>query len=711
MDILGKHRIKGLTVTIFMVCLYLVSGDVSLEGAEEGGHAGLLCSDCHTMHYSKRGEIPPGSEPGGPFVELILTQTTNQLCLNCHDGSDPDAPNVENPTGYESAAGHFTVDGIVVEGNRHSLGSSEPPPGYSGGTWSEALTCTSCHEPHGKNTYRNLVEHPGGQGPVEVTVMRGPVYDGAAAVQEIAGEPITVRYSVDNIRYRKSIEGGDRYGLSEWCGGCHGDFHGPGGSGAMGGSPAGDIGPGSEWIRHPSMDVTMSEGFRNGNLGSDNWFSRLSSRVPVVSPTEIPGSQSNSDNEVFCGSCHKAHGSDRPHILIYDDDQTPDRNDGTRMSETCTQCHIGSSYLVSPHGDGEEGVERVVTDPPTVGDCSQCHYMHSSVGGEPTGGPFVYGLFDENTNGLCFDPSGRGGCHREVPSGYPAQEIDRIPEGTQHPGYFETNSGGVKIPGVNNRRRWPGMITYTDQRAFGTDKYYSPHRNDSDMPLRDLEGRGICANCHNPHGTENPFDMLVGTYLEIGGSEEVTPPGNYSLCFGCHGPDGPFGMNDSGRRIADFYDSRINNDGQAGHQIRLSDDIAISWPNHIRKGDKLPCYNCHNAHGSMGNDGVQPNGYLISDQREGWSGLTDTLNDPEQARRFCLGCHIPSDGIPGSRSVEGIIMNTIPDEGDFHRSSDQTSCYDCHGRDYSSPTGYNVHHPSEGEDESIRMREHEFEKW
>jgi hypothetical protein len=204
--------------------------------------------------------------------------------------------------------------------------------------------------------------------------------------------------------------------------------------------------------------------------------------------------------------------------------------------------------------------------------------------------------------------------------------------------------------------------------------------------------------------------MLVATYQEIGGSREEGPPENYELCFGCHSTNGPLGMSEESRRIADFYDSRINSDNRAGHQIRLSRDIALSWPSHVMQGDKLPCYDCHNPHGSMGNDGVQPNGFLLSDERPGWSGLTDTRGDPEQARRFCFGCHIPSDGIPGSRSVGGIIMNTIPDEGPFHQTGDPTSCYDCHGRDYSSSTGFNVHHISEGKGETSR-RERQLEAW
>lgn len=683
-------------IFIALLALFALSIiDKNTAAGEEIGHARLLCSDCHTMHYSVSGEIPPGAGPGGPFVDLLLTQTTNQLCLSCHDGSDPSAPNVDNALGYAPAAGYFSPGGSVIEGNRHSLGSSDDPPGHTGGSWSEILTCASCHEPHENTNYRNLVENPGEGKTVRVTTMSGPVYDGLSTVQEIAVEPVTVRYSEDNIRYRRSDMGSDQYGLAEWCGGCHGDFHGTGGSPNMGGGPAGDTGAGREWLRHPTRDVMMSEAAANDHLGTDNWFTPLASRVPVVSPSTIPGTVNDSDNEVFCGSCHKAHGSSHPDMLIFDRDRTSSPGDGSRMAETCTQCHFGVDYLTSAHGDEQEGVERVITVPSTIGECSQCHYMHASINEEPTGNPNIYTLYTDHRNSLCFDPTSQSGCHQEVPFGYPAQETDRIPEGFSHAGYFEYGSGGVKISGVTNRKRWPGMLTYTDSRTFGNGKFYSPHRNDPDMPLRDADGMGLCVNCHSPHGTDNPFDMLIASYQSIGGAEEVGPPVNYDLCFQCHGPNGPIGMDEENRRIADFYDSRINPDNQAGHQIRLSSQSALSWPSHVEKGDKLPCYDCHNSHGSAGNDGIQPNGFLISDQRSGWNGLTDTLNDPEQTRRFCFGCHIPADGIPGSQSVGGIVMNAIPNRRQ-HRSDDTTSCYECHGSDYSSPDAYNVHHPRIG---------------
>jgi predicted CXXCH cytochrome family protein len=212
---------------------------------------------------------------------------------------------------------------------------------------------------------------------------------------------------------------------------------------------------------------------------------------------------------------------------------------------------------------------------------------------------------------------------------------------------------------------------------------------DTDMPELDSANRGLCANCHNPHGTTNPFDMLTSTYIDPG------PNANYQLCFDCHNSTtGPLGMDTANTLIEDFYNQSPN----GGHRIKCSTKAVTGTcpPDGISVGDKMPCYNCHNPHGSKGNDGINPNTNLLSDQRSGWSGLTDTLNTASQVRSFCLGCHVPSDGTPGSNTVMDISMNAIPAVSGAHETSATASCYGCHGSSYTAGTDTNVHNPDPG---------------
>ncbi len=343
------------------------------------------------------------------------------------------------------------------------------------------------------------------------------------------------------------------------------------------------------------------------------------------------------------------------------------------------------------HTDPIHGVEREATVPPSVGSCSQCHDMHALDNGDyPDNEP---ALFATNDNDLCFDTSGVGGCHNDQPLNYPLTEIDYLPDYTSYPGYPEANDGGETTHGVEYRGRWTGRAAYENTGQInGHD--FSPHYLDADMPRRDAEGSGLCLNCHDPHGTDNPFDLLNDTYLNMGGHESFGAPDNYKLCFNCHGPNGPAGMNASGRLIQDFYDQSYNGD-TSGHQIRRNPDIALSWPSYVQVGDKLPCYACHNPHGSRGASGAEPNAFLLNDNLPGWTGLTDPRNDAEQSRRVCFGCHIPSDGVPGSRTVLGIVMNTISDRGP-HRSGATRSCVSCHGAIYDTPNSSNIHNQSSG---------------
>ncbi len=345
-----------------------------------------------------------------------------------------------------------------------------------------------------------------------------------------------------------------------------------------------------------------------------------------------------------------------------------------------------------PHSHPDHGVERTVTIPSTKGACIQCHDMHALENEDfPANEP---ALFTTNNNNLCFDITGIGGCHNEQPLNYPLPQLDYMPDYSDHPGYPEANDGSDKTHGVEFRGRWPGQATFENSGQInGHD--FSPHFLDSDMPRRDEFGSGMCLNCHDAHGTDNPFDMLKLPSIEMGGHNDFDAPDNYKLCFSCHGPEGSGGMNISGRMIQDFYDQSYNGD-TSGHQIRRNPDIALSWPSQVQIGDKLPCYACHNPHGSRGSTGADPNAFLLNDNLPGWNGLTDPRNNADQSRRVCFGCHIPSDGVAGSRIVLGIVMNAIPDNAD-HRNSSTRSCAEVHGAIYDTPNSSNIHNQSPGD--------------
>ncbi len=334
-------------------------------------------------------------------------------------------------------------------------------------------------------------------------------------------------------------------------------------------------------------------------------------------------------------------------------------------------------YRLSAHGSATSGVLRTSTVP--QGSCAQCHDSHNVQSGGD------YGLFEQNSNRICFSAS-LGGCHADKPTGgsagYPAQESDRMPSGSSDPGYFEFNAGGTRVSGVQNLVRWPGQLIWESAQ-------FSPHYASPSMPLRDAYGNGACDNCHNVHGGEGEHDLTDSTNRGIVGSESGALPTNYSQCLGCHSQFGPAGMDDTSRSIAYYYDRSQNPEQQTGH--------GAGNQGYVPSNSRLPCYDCHNPHGSVGYGGAGGNAHLLSDQRPGWYGLTNikdtsSAQGNDQVRRFCFGCHQSSDGLGGGL-VEGINLEMLPSEISAHAFADSKHCYTCHGVDYSSPTGYNVHHP------------------
>ncbi|HBO84839.1 MAG: hypothetical protein A2073_01205 [Deltaproteobacteria bacterium GWC2_42_11] len=320
--------IKSLSVLVllFFAIPYLVgAGDYHKDDT-------LRCTDCHTMHFSEENvqakinligtDVPALS--GGPNSHL-LRQPLADICLACHNGRTF-APDVKgaNVNDYIRAGGAITDGSAEYQyANGHTMGYTGATPF---GDWSvseQGLQCNDCHSTHGNGSYRNLTTKPGNSTNITVTYRTG-AYDplnNNEAVQEAATSPMSARYAVSNIKYRRYLEGSN-YGLSKWCAGCHDSY----------------LGSGTQGCRFDDPPDTMYTYYG----GSGRWFNAaIKSRVPVVSPgNNIPGDPpSTSDNRPFCGTCHKAHGSTHADGLIWDNRLTSVIEDGADMNDTCYQCH------------------------------------------------------------------------------------------------------------------------------------------------------------------------------------------------------------------------------------------------------------------------------------------------------------------------------------------------------------------------------------
>jgi predicted CXXCH cytochrome family protein len=251
----------------------------------------LVCSDCHTSHNSAGGSPLRYDNSPDPAQHLLRGADEVSLCLACHDGANPRAPDVLAPVGYVAnpAGGAFSSRGGEDTGTAHDLLPPTPVLVPSGDALM-VLTCSSCHDPHGNGNYRNLRNRPGGQAGTGTPV----VVDQTKIAN---GSNPTEVYPESNLKYRS--------GVSQWCLDCH-----------------------------TQIDVTHSHPYDRPISGSffasyTTWSSVVGVRVPVQSPTDpaVP----STDDQVFCLSCHKAHGTGNPYLLRFVDEMS--------LDSTCIQCH------------------------------------------------------------------------------------------------------------------------------------------------------------------------------------------------------------------------------------------------------------------------------------------------------------------------------------------------------------------------------------
>jgi hypothetical protein len=330
---------------------------VGLCGVATAGdyHTGttLICNDCHVAHYSQSHGygtggagvfVPLGS--AGPY-EYLLRNDVNQLCLTCHNGQSwaPDVfgdPTIVNQVrqggGLNTEAGHGLVNDTGYEtSDGHSLYSMDTAPGGTFAASTHGLECTNCHLQHGhvETQYRNLDDW------ADVTYNRGD--PGNNDPTKDVFQHFQLQYTIDDVDFNEPDQQLSAY--AAWCGECHTEFHGPGGTTNMGSKAGGNTGFGGDpWVRHPVQDVNI------GNTPSAPWISSLAqyyghtNRVKVMSPSGDWTSGADTEITQSCMSCHKAHGNKNSfsRILMSGTGTITEEGDtdGGTYKALCGQCHI-----------------------------------------------------------------------------------------------------------------------------------------------------------------------------------------------------------------------------------------------------------------------------------------------------------------------------------------------------------------------------------
>ncbi len=239
-------------------------------------HEQIACDACHNL-FEK--------DPDRPHLSV---GTISGACLSCHDAeqdrSGLDTPYVMNERDM-LAGGSFTGT-VVSDKVGHNMTATDSvlrltPPG---GEALNEFNCVSCHDHHSNGSYRNLKT-------------------------EINGMSTIVQADPDPL-YQENVY---ISGMNEFCGSCHERFHGEA-----------NTRRGNWWIRHPvGIPIYGAE-----HADFQGW----SRREPELTLVENPTGDSNDRYaaQVFCLSCHFAHGSSNRNAM---------RWENYRSNRGCLECH------------------------------------------------------------------------------------------------------------------------------------------------------------------------------------------------------------------------------------------------------------------------------------------------------------------------------------------------------------------------------------
>ncbi len=300
-----------------------------LAGASSAGEyhwgATLKCAECHVASPDDQrlwGQPPsPTFQSSTGLRSFPLRKEGDALCLDCHDGR-ADAPDV---VGHDAGT-HVRQAGALPTGvspfkwtNGHDLGVTAVPPG---GTTIVTLHCTTCHNPHGSEYYRNLPR-------VTYAKDRNDLTKDVFLRSWVQGQ-IAVNYSADNVDFNEPMSRGSA--MAEFCQRCHRDFH-----------TVTVFGVG--WLRHPTGAANISSvPAGHSSLAA---FGGRPYRVKVMSPSGDWGPRGAAWTAApftltpTCITCHRAHGNRNPFALISPTGIQPitEEGDGKVPQALCQQCH------------------------------------------------------------------------------------------------------------------------------------------------------------------------------------------------------------------------------------------------------------------------------------------------------------------------------------------------------------------------------------
>jgi hypothetical protein len=387
------NLILGLLAVVMLV---LGSGTIA-EAFHDGGVA--HCDGCHTMHNSQDGQsIIDGGTVGTTGDHLTLAADAGSTCLTCHEGAGTYHVFSSNGSNFTPGGDFywltktftwqefnttFTRNGFSFGHNviAADFGLTQDPvlTTAPGGTYQSAwLTCSSCHDPHGKKlnktgpivasgSYRENYNNFPGQELGNFRLLGDQNYQAGPGYTFANRPPIATTPTPFGPGRNETDTSHTDYGqsMSEWCGNCHVGFVAGGGEHRHAASNQATLGP-------TGVDANYNDYVKTGDLTGTRAtaflalvpFERGTSEPTSTDPTSTQGPDPNSN--VMCLSCHRAHVSAFPDAGRWDfetefiADSHPQDTDGGAQAGDQLRSYYGRD-MVSDFGEGQRSL------------CNKCH--------------------------------------------------------------------------------------------------------------------------------------------------------------------------------------------------------------------------------------------------------------------------------------------------------------------------------------------------
>lgn len=405
-------------------------------------------------------------------------------------------------------------------------------------------------------------------------------------------------------------------------------------------------------------------------------------------------------NQKGCNKCHVIHdAAASAQNLITTNQSATEPNASTAL---CESCHMSNG--ASEKSDMQAALSQTsghtiknAQNPNGLFDCTTCHGAHQS--SKSTKGallPSTIKKFGKLTQDVEVDGKDANaqcvGCHDDKHTWYSATQTGAYPS-TSNPSKLK---GQPSSTGMNN---FPVSGTFPG-KSIANSPTDNPHANIAASGDYD---KGDCRYCHSSHANGQEDQLLTSrgelrAMKTVGGvvpDEEKTSGAYASFCLSCHNSSNKGTPWAAAKDVsASFMVLPGSTEASRTAFLKSNAGHRISSTNgDLPAGSSLPCYACHNPHGSS------TNALDFSDE------LGTNLKDNDD---FCYTCHVTSDGYVCEDGNAGTVVKLADAQRqtvyglsrsgsdgsnlklsaiEGHEKGSTTSCSTCHG-DSHKPNDY-----------------------